>query len=101
MRERDGNDDSSLQPIGTFNFSYRRFLTDDDVYTYPSNDDIVQIVISGRERKTRPDEIINIAVLLEKLGEEEPGRVSSRDPTILLNIKYFTSWYDDRNFSLL
>lgn len=96
------NQKAFLEAIKKFPFTSRRFHSDiDGVFTSPTNDQIVETIVSGRERKTDPDDLIDLEIELKSLGDHETGRVSPPNPTIAININYFTSWHRHGEIAIL
>ncbi len=96
------NQASFINAVKEYPFTVRRFHTDDDgIFISPTNDMIIDKIISGKERQTDPDDSIDLEIELMGLGDDETGRVSPPSPAIALNTKHFVGWYGNGDLAIL
>lgn len=87
------NDEKFLSSVKEAKFSYSILYDDNGKYVKVNNEQILEIIKTGKERKTLPDNIINLLIILDdSLGGSTVGAVNPGDPTIRTNVSFFNYW---------
>ncbi|REC61867.1 hypothetical protein DRF65_14140 [Chryseobacterium pennae] len=87
------NDEKFLSGVKEAKFSYSTLYDDNGKYVKVNNDQILEIINTGKERKTLPDNTINLLIILDdSLGGSTVGEVNPGDPTIRTNVSFFNYW---------
>ncbi|QIH34611.1 hypothetical protein [Sphingobacterium sp. DR205] len=93
------NNKEFVKSIEEAKFSYSTLYDDNGKYIKVSNEQILEIIRSGKERKTLPDSIINLLIILDdSLGGSTVGKVIPGDPTIRTNVLFFNYWIKKNDY---
>jgi hypothetical protein len=87
------NDPRFAEKLQSANYTGRRFRNDAGRLVDASNGMIRQIITGGKERKTRPDGIIDLHVTFARLSRRRTvGFVSPPSPLITTNTRFADEW---------
>ncbi|MGJ1536517.1 hypothetical protein ACR784_15985 [Sphingobacterium multivorum] len=96
------NDAKFLNSFKGAKFSHSTLYDDNGKYIKIGNEQILEIIQTGKERKTLPDNTINLLIFLdESLGGSTVGKVNPGDPTIRTNVSFFNYWIKNDDYLAL
>lgn len=87
------NSSSFQEKVLSAKYSGCLFWDDNGREIVVENQFILNQILTGKERKTQPDNIISIQVRLDKLKRGVLGSVTLPKPLITTNISYFKDWH--------
>lgn len=74
---------------------------DNGKYIKIGNEQILEIIQTGTERKTLPDNTNLLIFLDDSLGGSTVGKVNPGDPTIRTNVSFFNYWIKNNDYLAL
>ena len=97
LLERIVNDSRFLERVRRTRYSYTSRRTDDDRYVRTSTDEIAEIIATGKELETAPNDRIELQVVLEPMAAGTLGIVYLPDPLIHTNTAFFEACRAERD----
>jgi len=90
------NDEEFISRVSEADYSGRKFKADDGSDTEATNEQIVEIITTGKERKTDPDNEIDLQIKLSPLEDGVAGSVTPPSRIITTSTTYFNEWMEGK-----
>jgi hypothetical protein len=91
------NTDRFINGVKNANYSYRRLWDDVGNYIDVDNEKIIEIIQSGKERKSQPDNTISLEIAIRKMRRGTVGSVNPPKSLITTNSRYFSEWLENKD----
>lgn len=88
------NDEDFISRVLEADYSGRKFKGDDGADTEATNEQIVEIITTGKERKTDPDNEVDLQIKLSPLEDGVVGSVTPPSRIITTSTTYFNEWME-------
>ncbi len=90
------NDEAFISRVSEADYSGRKFKIDDGTETEATNEQILEIISTGKERKSDPDNEVDLQIKLSQLDDEVAGSVTPPSRIITTSTSFFNDWMESK-----